>query len=130
MWLLVLVVVAVAGCGDETSKKIEPSKKIDPAGEKAAVEYGLATFVAHDCGRAAKYDLFGEEADYCERYRHHDLRLSRKRLTTNCAKPPRTTTAYCVELRFVGRTRTVDLQLWMTETDDGWRVLAYGLTAG
>jgi hypothetical protein len=72
VWLLVLVVLAVPGCGDETLKKIEPSQRIDADGERAAVEYGRATFVEHDCGKAAKYHLFGEEADYCGRYRHHD----------------------------------------------------------
>ena len=129
VWLLVLVVLAVPGCGDETLKKIQPSQTIDVDGERAAVEYGRATFVEHDCRKAAKYHLFGEEADYCRRYRHHDLRLSRERLSRDCRQKSGTI-ADCVDLRFVGRTRTVDLRLWMTETDDGWRILEYELTAG
>jgi hypothetical protein len=129
VWLLVLVVLAVPGCGDETLKKTEPSQRIDADGERAAVEYGRATFVEHDCGKAAKYHLFGEEADYCRRYRHHNLRLSQERLSRDCRQKSGTI-ADCVDLRFVGRTRTVALRLWMTETDDGWRILEYEVSAG
>jgi hypothetical protein len=129
LWLFVVAVVAASGCADSGVETVifEPSGKISAEGRQAAVKYGRAIFVEHDCGKAARDELFGEEPDYCAKYAHDNLRLSRQRLTRDCQEEPGIV-ADCVDLRFVG-TRTVDLRLWMMETADGWRVSAYELTA-
>jgi hypothetical protein len=130
-WFLLALAVALPACGDsgqlagDETFQLLPNEKIDAVGQKAALEYGRAIFVEHDCQKAASYDLFGSAPDMCAKYAQYDFQFSRKRLRNDCEQQTmdgEIVWTQCVNLRFVGTGGTADLTLWMSRTADGWRV--------